>query len=510
MLFELFRKSSITSTLAVVILTGIIMVQQVPALAQVQLVFPRQDINVFMTQTARLDALKRGVQVMKSRPASNPTSWAFQANVHGTVLSNPNWNKCQHRHWWFLAWHRAYLYYLERMLQKAANEPRLRIPYWNYSATNSRSLPTPFRDPSSSLFVSGRNLVSATDQVTSSSVNITRAMSRTAFIGSDAQLGFGGGRESVPVQFPFTNKAGSLEVLPHNAIHVQVGGLMNNPSTSAQDPIFFLHHSNIDRLWVDWLASGGGRANPTDSAFLNATFSLFNENGVLVTHRVRDFIGSTTTLGYYYDDLPPTAQAAIASAVTPAQQAVNDGEAGTRNMVFATIGQVSTTQPTPILAQPVSFPVTFNSPIPTAQILASSKISPTQKPYRFYLALEDINFEKPPTNIYQIYLNQLDATINTSTDIPNFIGILSFFEPYPMNHDHQHGTRNSIFDITENVESLMRAGQFDPSKVVVTVVPIGIMKEGKPTLPGQPMPLMLKTVKIVAGKARPNNKPPGK
>jgi hypothetical protein len=483
-------------------------VHQAPTLAQ--LVFPRQNINVFMTQTARIDALRRGVQVMKSRPASNPTSWAFQANVHGTTLSNPNWNKCQHRHWWFLAWHRAYLYYLERMLQQAANEPRLRIPYWNYTATNSRSLPAPFRDPSSPLFVPGRNLVSATDQVTSSSVNITRAMSRTAFIGSDAQLGFGGGREAAPVQFPFTNKAGSLEVLPHNAIHVQVGGLMNNPSTSAQDPIFFLHHANIDRLWVDWLASGGGRANPNESAFLNATFSLFNENGVLVTHRVRDFIGSTTTLGYYYDDLPPTAQAPIAAALTQVQQVVQDGEAATSKMVFTTIGQASATQPTPILAQPVSFPVAFNMQIPTEQVKASSTLSPAKKPYRFYLALQDIEFEQPPTNIYQIYLNQPDATINTSTDIPNFIGILSFFEPFPMNHDHQHGTRNNTFDITENIESLIREGKFDPGNVVVTVVPIGIMKEGKPTLPEKPVPLMLKTVKIVAGKIRPNNKPVGK
>ena len=57
---------------------------------------------------------------------------------------------------------------------------------------------------------------------------------------------------------------------------------------------------------------------------------------------------------------------------------------------------------------------------------------------------------------------------------------------------------------------VIREGKFDPGKVVVTVVPIGIMKEGKPTLPDKPVPLMLKTVKIVAGKIRPNNKPVGK
>ena len=476
-----------------------------------QQVFPRQNINVFMTQPARIDALRRGIQVMKQRPASNPTSWAFQSNVHGTVLSGPNWDQCQHRHWWFLVWHRAYLYYMERMLQRAANEPRLRIPYWNYTATNSRSLPAPFRDPNSPLFVPGRNLVSATDQVTPSSVDISTAMSRTMFIGSTAQLGFGGGREATFVQFPFENKAGSLESQPHNSIHAQVGGLMQNPNTSATDPIFWLHHSNIDRLWVRWLASGGGRANPTESAFLNATFSLYNENGVLVTHRVRDFLVNTTTLGYYYDDLPPTALAATASAGNQATQVAQNGEDVANNMVFTAIGQSQAAESTPILAQPVSFPVSINMQMPAAQALRQGKPCPSKKTYRYYLMLDDIDFDKLPTNIYQIYLNQPNATVNTSVELPTFIDVLSFFEPYPMKKNHHQGKRSNTFDITSNIQSLQRNPKFDPQKMVVTVVPIGIMKQGKPTIPDKPVALRIKVVKIVAGEFRSNsNKPAAK
>lgn len=501
-----FRLSIVLTTLLLALL-----VQNLPAWAQQ--VFPRQNINVFMTQPARIEALRRGVQVMRQRPASNPTSWAFQSNVHGTVLSGANWNQCQHRHWWFLAWHRAYMYYMERMLQRAANEPRLRIPYWNYTATNSRSLPAPFRDPNSSLFVPGRALVSATDQVTPSSVNISTAMSRTAFIGSNAQLGFGGGRENAPVQFPFVNRAGSLEVLPHNAIHVQVGGIMQNPSTAATDPIFWLHHSNIDRLWVNWLNSGGGRANPIDPAFLNATFRLYNENGVLVTHRVRDFIGNTTTLGYYYDDAPAPARAAAAPAPAPAQAAsALDGEAAAANMVFATIGEVTSAEPPPILAQPVTFPVTINTQLPAAQTLArQTNAAASKKPCRYLLVLEDIDFDKPPTNIYQIYLNQPGATVNSSIQTPTYIGVLSFFEPYPMNqnnHAHHDATRSSTFDITNNIRVLQRDPKFDPAKMTVTIVPIGIMKQGKATIPGSPVPLRLKTIKIVIGETRPKPQKP--
>lgn len=503
--FYSFRNSRIVGIFLMTLFSLTLLTQNLLAVAQQ--VFPRQNINTFMTQPVRIDALRRGIQVMKQRPASNPTSWAFQSNVHGTTLSGANWNQCQHRHWWFLAWHRAYLYYIERMLQRAANEPRLRIPYWDYTAANSRSLPAPFRNPNSSLFVPGRALVSATDQVTPSSVRTTTAMSRTTFIGSDAQLGFGGGRENVPVQFPFVNRAGSLEVLPHNAIHVQVGGLMQNPSTAATDPIFFLHHSNIDRLWVNWLASGQGRANPTDPAFLNATFSLFNENGILVTHRVRDFIGNTATLGYYYDDSP--AQAAAAAAPTQVQQVSQNREVAANNMVFTTIGELTAAETPPILAEPVTFPVTINMQMPAAQTLARQPASTGQKPCRYLLVLEDIDFDKPPTNIYQIYLNQPNATVSTSIQLLTYISVLAFFEPYPVNknnHAHHDATRSNTFDITNNILHLQRDPKFDPSKLTITVVPTGIIKQGNVMRPGNPVPLRLKTIKIVAGESHPNPK----
>ncbi|KAH7184575.1 uncharacterized protein B0J16DRAFT_397919 [Fusarium flagelliforme] len=42
-----------------------------------------------------------------------------------------------------------------------------------------------------------------------------------------------------------------LEGGPHGAIHASIGGDMG-PSTSPNDPIFFLHHAQIDRLWWLW------------------------------------------------------------------------------------------------------------------------------------------------------------------------------------------------------------------------------------------------------------------
>ncbi|KAI8931396.1 hypothetical protein NX059_011726 [Plenodomus lindquistii] len=45
----------------------------------------------------------------------------------------------------------------------------------------------------------------------------------------------------------------SLENGPHGAVHSAIGGDMS-PATAPNDPLFFLHHSQIDRLWANWQA----------------------------------------------------------------------------------------------------------------------------------------------------------------------------------------------------------------------------------------------------------------
>ena len=42
----------------------------------------------------------------------------------------------------------------------------------------------------------------------------------------------------------------------HNYGHGWVGGHMGHPFTSPNDPIFFLHHCNVDRLWAMWQING--------------------------------------------------------------------------------------------------------------------------------------------------------------------------------------------------------------------------------------------------------------
>lgn len=47
----------------------------------------------------------------------------------------------------------------------------------------------------------------------------------------------------------------------HNRVHVWVGGSML-PMTSPNDPSFFLHHCNVDRIWAQWQAKHPGQNYP--------------------------------------------------------------------------------------------------------------------------------------------------------------------------------------------------------------------------------------------------------
>ena len=87
-----------------------------------------------------------------------------------------------------------------------------------------------------------------------------------------------------------------LEFNPHDGVHQSIGGNMSVVDLSARDPIFFLHHANIDRLWATWNARGN--ANSPEPLWRDFSF---NGNFPGLNARVGDLI-SPPALGYRYDD----------------------------------------------------------------------------------------------------------------------------------------------------------------------------------------------------------------
>lgn len=145
----------------------------------------------------------------------------------------------------FLPWHRLYLAKLGEAL-RAIDEEAF-IPYWKW--TVDREIPD--------------WLQSFTPSVTTASViNVTRSpgthplapalpdqQSIDNIMGLDDWLDFRRQLEGVPFG-------------AHNQVHVWVGGTMSQVPVAPADPLFWLHHCEIDRLWHEWQQTHPGQ-NPT-------------------------------------------------------------------------------------------------------------------------------------------------------------------------------------------------------------------------------------------------------
>lgn len=276
-------------------------------------------------------AYAQAVQVMKKRDAdpTDPTSWSFQAAIHGSYVPPPKgatWNQCQHQTWYFVAWHRMYVYFFEQIVRSIVKELKgpsdWALPYWNYgNPFPSNTLPLPFRTATlpdgtdNPLFLAPPKRASAymrgaqlDPKITSSAVAMD-ANHKRFYVPKGSPIGSSfGGAETPFSHFGDYQNSGQLELQPHNAIHMAIGGTpvgkcaggwMSDPNCAAQDPIFWLHHTNIDRLWVYWLSLGGGRLNPPVNDWLDRPFPFYDENGNPASRKPSDIL-DTVKLGYVY------------------------------------------------------------------------------------------------------------------------------------------------------------------------------------------------------------------
>src|SRR5260370_24908359 len=74
-----------------------------------------------------LDSYKKGIREMLNRPATDPRNWYRNAFIH---LFD-----CPHQNWWFLAWHRAYIGWLEAIIREFSGDTEFALPYWDWTKT---------------------------------------------------------------------------------------------------------------------------------------------------------------------------------------------------------------------------------------------------------------------------------------------------------------------------------------------------------------------------------------
>jgi tyrosinase len=123
----------------------------------------------------------------------------------------------------FLPWHRIYLLKMEGLLR--SKQPGLTIPYWNYGEDTARPdwVWQPPRVKRNTPGAAGGSLPSKA--VVDNLVNNTTR---------------------------YTNFTYGLEFDAHNQVHNWCNGTISNIPAAAKDPIFWLLHSNVDRIWDLW------------------------------------------------------------------------------------------------------------------------------------------------------------------------------------------------------------------------------------------------------------------
>ena len=415
---------------------------------------PRVRKNFSALNAAEKASIKRGIEVMKGRPASDPTSWQFQANIHGMIGTPtiPLHAQCQHggQPSYFLAWHRGYLYYFERILREASGDPDLTLPYWDWPS--DAALPIEFRSPANAtnpLFEPNRFLNNGSMLNTFVlRTELSRAMQQTNF-------------------FLFQDM---LEQ-PHGIVHGMVGGRMQFISTSANDPIFWFHHCNVDRQWDQWLVSLPGRQNPSSSSYLNQTFSFADVGGVTVTRSVRNLLFSED-LGYRYDDVFGIAEVV---AMNP--------QDGTKPQILATsesIAEVPGDNKLIFAEKRVKLTLS-KGPIPMGTGITET---PGVVPEKIKVRIQGIRFKEPPVFAYGVFLNLPKGEKNEQRMEPHFVGTLDFFSATQnhMNARQQPAIAEAVddgfrkfdqtIDLTDTIARLAKSGGFDAENVEVSIVPI--------------------------------------
>lgn len=150
----------------------------------------------------------------------------------------------------FLPWHRAYILDIERQLQSI--DPSVTLPYWKFDAPAPNVFTADFMGAASA---NGTINFSPGNPLLHWSINGAPALIRkprfatataAALVSDDtATLGLGH-------QFqPFA----SMEIDPHGAAHVSFTkplSPISAPPTAPRDPLFFLLHCNVDRIWALW------------------------------------------------------------------------------------------------------------------------------------------------------------------------------------------------------------------------------------------------------------------
>lgn len=422
------------------------------------------------------------VKAMQNLAGTDPSNWTFQWYTHfvkgsttksaeiqrifGTSpsphrdLALAMWNTCQahsgQNENLFLPWHRMFVLFFENIIRAVSKRDDFTLPYWNYSASGPTHgvLPPQFlngADPDfGPLYVAERNPLAnqgkPIDQGQPDDPLGLSALKQAEYSPNGALQGF----------------CLALDSGLHGNVHVLTGNRQNMGAVpwAARDPIFWLHHCNIDRLWASWNANGG--INPK-APWNDDTFVFADPRGNRVVAKVSDYF-DIAKLGYSYDRLEPKPSGVLATAATVARTPKRAAR------VTAKSGIALGAKPVRVQLEAVADG--RSEAVPLTRTLEAA---PDQ---RVFLVLSQLQAQAQPEVLYHVYL-ELPEKASTDKGAEYHVGTITFFDALKLDHGDDkhaaHGTGEDkfySFDVTDLVRRLGSSKSLS-DKPAVTIAPVG-------------------------------------
>jgi tyrosinase len=460
----------------------------------------RQSITGADFSPATLESFKRAIRAMLALPPNDPRNWYRQAIIH--VLD------CPHANWWFLPWHRGYLLHFEEICRELSADPKFALPFWDWTST-PRVPAALFDDvlsPTHELYEESfetfrpkfetaigdlwNGLTAAQrDQLNQrgyASVNdlwaklesyfSARAEARAETREKPELPDWAMGEVSAervtaalaPTRFedfgstPSENHhqraiLDTLESSPHNNIHNAVGGGSGFMSEllAPVDPIFWLHHANIDRLWDLWTTReqrAGRRALPEDTGRWRKERFLFFTSGESFSERYVD----TGELGYRYSEgfgaemLKETPGAEISQAPTSSPSAAKfEGEQVRAPLRTDAEASAAVRVPSDLLVA---------ARMPKKKAGAHSSAADAGHVQPELVAQVSLS---PPENHRAVrvlfFLNCSDLSPETTLSDPHYVGSVTFFGVHGTGHHTAQFTAS--LPLNDTLQRLAAAGE---------------------------------------------------
>ena len=258
---------------------------------------------------------------------------------------------------------------------------------------------------------------------------------------------------------------GSIENTIHNSVHywtgtgtaLPLGQDMGSFVTAGRDPIFYSHHTNVDRLWEMWRfhLPRGPRYDTNDTDFLDTEFAFYDEHMNLVKVKVRDSL-DIGNLGYKY-------------------KRVSSDKLWIRFKPLP----ISNGSALPI-AKASGVPFVGPSPLNGTIDLDTKLLARVQRPYALgvnrpvhsqeVLTIQSMNVVRDSFVQLVVFVNLPSANSTTKTNSAEYVGS---FNVVPSPSKHNRLITNVKFEIGSN---LKRVGIQKDDEVVLTIVVKGTEK----------------------------------